>query len=58
MAVQLSMMYAADRDREFVADLGADRPWLCEPQVVRVGWEAATDEARLSGDELPVVLVP
>ena len=52
-------MDATERDREFVAGLAAERPWLREAQMVRVGWLAATDEARLLGDiskVLPVTI--
>ena len=44
------MMDAAERDREFVAGLAAERPRLHEAQMVRVRRLAAADEARLSGD--------
>ncbi len=49
MAVQLTMMHPADRDREFIADRGSDRPRLRESQVMRVGWEPATHPGKPVG---------
>ena len=45
--VQLPMMPAAKRHCELIAHLEANRPGLREPQVMGIGWLAATDEARL-----------
>jgi hypothetical protein len=41
------MMDATERDPKFVAGLATERPWLHEPQVMRVGGLAAADETRL-----------
>jgi hypothetical protein len=51
------MMDAAERDHEFVARLAAERPWLQEPQVMRVGWLATGNQAPLLGDMAKVVPV-
>src|SRR6516165_3020372 len=42
-----TMMPATEGDRELIADLAAERPWLREPQVVWVRGLAAADEAWL-----------
>jgi hypothetical protein len=52
------MMRPAERDRELIADLAAERPNLGEAQMVRVRGFAATDEAGPRGHELEVRLVP
>jgi hypothetical protein len=49
--MQLSMMTAAERYGEFVADFKAERSGLREPQVLRIGWQSATDEAQLRGNK-------
>ena len=49
--MQLSMMTAAERYGEFVADFKTERSGLREPQVMRIGWLSAADEARLRGNK-------
>src|SRR5271165_4987513 len=51
------MMKPAERDREFVADLSADRARLHEAKVMRFRGRAAAHHARLRGDEFAVLLV-
>ena len=57
-AVQFAMMRAAQRDREFVADLEAESAGLRKPQMVGVGGLPAADEAGLFGHEPQMLLVP
>ena len=45
--MQLPMMTAAEGDGELVADFKADGSRLSKPQMMRVGWLPAADEARL-----------
>ena len=45
--VQLTMMAAAERNGELVADFKADGPGLGKAQVMRIGWLAAADQAWL-----------
>jgi hypothetical protein len=45
--VQLSVMPAAQGDRELIAHLEANCPRLCKPQVMGIGRLPAADEARL-----------
>src|SRR5271165_3433154 len=52
------MMKPAERDREFVADLSADRARLHEAKVMRFRGRAAAHHARLHSDEFAVLLVP
>ena len=56
-AVHQSMMDAAERHRELVAHLAAERAWLHESQVVRIRRFARTQEARLPGDKSKVLFV-
>jgi len=59
--MRLAVVTAAERDHELVADLAAERAWLCEPQVMGVGGFAAADQTGLGGDEpkvLPVAVAP
>ena len=51
------MMEAANRDRELVADLSAQRAGLGKAQMMRFGGRAATDDARVFGDKFAVLLV-
>ena len=51
------MMRAAERDREFIADLLGQSARLRKAQMVRVARFAAADEAGLSGDKAQVLLV-
>jgi hypothetical protein len=53
------MMDPAQRNREFVAGLAAERPRLRVPKMMRVRWLAAAHEARLLSDiaqMLPVAI--
>jgi hypothetical protein len=55
------VMAAAERDRELIAHLAAERTRLGKSDVVRVRGLAATDETRLLGDiaqMLPVAIAP
>ena len=45
--MQLSMVTAAERHGELIADLEADRPRLRKPQMMWVGWLPPADQARL-----------
>ncbi len=56
--VKLTMMDPAERDGELIAHLAAQRARLCETKMVRVGGTSSTHEARLRGDESPMVFVP
>src|SRR6516162_3958647 len=49
-AMRGPVMYAAERDREFIARFAAQRAWLHVAQMVGIGWLAATDKARLLHD--------
>ena len=55
--MQLPVMAAAERHREFVADLQPDRPWLGKPQMVRIGRLPSADKTGLGSDKLQVCLV-
>ena len=50
-AMNRTVVDAAERHGEFVAGLAAERPWLHEPKMMRVGRLAAAKEARLPGDK-------
>ena len=56
-AMNRAVMGAAERDGEFIADLAAERPRLQVAKMMRVGWFAAADQARLLGDKAKVFLV-
>ena len=56
-AVEGAVVGAAERDRELIADLAAERPALGKAQVVRVAGLAAAHEAGPGGDELEVGVV-
>src|ERR1700679_1376691 len=56
-AMDLAMMAAAQRHRELVADLAAERTRLCKTQMMRVGRRAATDQAGLLHHEAKVLAV-
>ena len=54
-----AVMGAAERDRELIADLAAERTGLHEAKVMGIRGLAAADKARLLGDEpkvLPVAI--
>jgi hypothetical protein len=57
MTVDLAMMAAAERYREFVAHLAAKRPILGKAQMMRVGRRAGADQTGLRGDEPHVFAV-
>jgi hypothetical protein len=46
-AMNLTMVDAAKRDDEFIAHLAAQRTWLHEAQVVRIGMLSPTNQTRL-----------
>src|SRR5271165_1487543 len=50
-------MQSTDRDRILVTDLAPNCARLGEANMVRLARRAATDDARLSGDELAVFLI-
>jgi hypothetical protein len=52
-----AVMRAAQRDYEFIAGPAAERARLQIAKMVRVGWSAAADEARLFGDIAKVLAV-
>jgi hypothetical protein len=56
-AMGLAMMAPAQRHGELVADLAAECALLREAQMVGVCWAAPTNQARLFGDQLDVLLV-
>ena len=45
--MQLPMMTAAERDGELVADFETEGSGLRKPQVMRIGWLPAADQAGL-----------
>ena len=45
--MQLPMMTAAERNGELVADFEAEGSGLGKPQMMRIGWLPAADEAGL-----------
>ena len=49
MAMDLTMMAAAQRDRELIADFAAEGAVLGKTQVMGFARDAPTDEARLPG---------
>ena len=49
--MQLAMMPAAERNCELITDFEAQRPWLGEAQVVRVGRMTSANKAGLGSDE-------
>ena len=57
VVMQLPMMFAAQRHREFVAYFAAERSRLCKFQVMRIARCALTDEARLRRDKSRMRLV-
>jgi hypothetical protein len=56
-AVHLAVMRPAQRDSELITGLAPQRTRLRVPEVMGVGWLAATDEACLSGHVAQMVLV-
>ena len=60
-AMDRAVMRTAERDGEFIAGSAAERARLQIAKMMRVGWPAAADEARLLGDivkMLPVAIPP
>ena len=53
-----TVMDAAEGNREFIAGLSAQRAWLHVTQMMRIGWLATADEARLAHDITEVLAVP
>ena len=49
--VDCPMMRVAERHDPLVADLDSDGTGSCEPDVVRMAWCPAADEARKRGNE-------
>ena len=47
VTVELTMMPAAQRHRELIADLAPERPALCKAQMMGIARPTAADEARL-----------
>ena len=45
--MQLPMMTAAERDGELVADFETEGSGLRKPQMMRIGWLSAADQAGL-----------
>src|ERR1700722_751013 len=57
VGVKITVMQSTDRDRILITDLAPNCTRLGEANVVRLARRAATDNARLSGDELAVLLI-
>src|SRR5271163_2971769 len=57
VGVKITVMQSTDRDRILVTDLAPNCARLGESNMVRLARRAATDNARLSGDELAVFLI-
>jgi hypothetical protein len=55
--MEFAVVETADRDCVFVADLASKRPRLGEANMMRLGRPPATNNTRLCGDELAVLLV-
>src|SRR5580704_6851816 len=55
--MEVAMMDPVDRDRVFIVDLSAESTGLSKPNVMGLGRRAAAHDARLSPDELAVLLV-
>jgi hypothetical protein len=52
-----AMMDTAQRHGEFIAGPAAERARLQVAKVMRIGWLAAADEARLLGDRARVLAI-
>ena len=57
VTVKIPVVQPADRDCVFIAHLSAESTGLSKPNVMGLGWRAAAHNARLSPDELAVLLV-
>jgi len=55
--VKIPVVQPADRDCVFIAHLSAESTGLSKPNVMGLGWRTAAHNARLSPDELAVLLV-
>ena len=55
--MDLSVVHAAERDREFIARLAAERPRLRISKMMGIGWLTAADEARHLDDRSQVLTV-
>jgi hypothetical protein len=55
--VKLAMMEAANRNRELIADLAAQRTRLGKTKMMRIGWFAVAHNPRLLGHKFEVVLI-
>ena len=55
--MNLSMVLAAQRNREFIAYLSSKCPRLGKAEVMGIRWFASADEARVCGHELAMPLV-
>ena len=55
--MKIPVVQPADRDCVFIAHLSAESTGLSKPNVMGLGWRAAAHNARLSPDELAVLLV-
>ncbi len=56
-AVNFTMVTAAERDGELIADLASQRPKLGKANMVRIRRLPSTDQAGLPRDELQVIFV-
>ena len=57
MAVQVAMMFPAQWNSEFVADLASERSGLRKFEMMRITRRALADQARLRRDECEMGLV-
>jgi hypothetical protein len=55
--MNLAMVTTAQRDREFITDLAAERPALREAHMMGIRWLAAAHQARLIGNEPDMIAV-
>ena len=55
--MDFAVMHAAERDRELIAGLAAERARLCVAQMVGIGWLSPADQAGLPGDMAQMILV-
>jgi hypothetical protein len=55
--MNLTMMRAAERDGELVADLRPHREWLREAQVMRIAGPTAANKTSLAGNKFAVLRI-
>ena len=55
--MQLAMVQSADRHGELIADLATEGSGLGEAKVMRLGRQAAADQARLLRNELSMLRI-